>query len=253
MFLVKFGWTLCPPALQIVFFVDFSSNLLRSSALKNCRGYLVDFFWTPLNSGNFVLQLLWPQSLAEHQIGIARSVESPKLVPIICVMAPSSKFLDLLPPNPLPPMQKKSGAQHKFCVFLWKSASWARFVTWVPPVKRALTVRCPPHRKTTIKTETPTQCHPHQQRLKHTVPVLQERPPGFWAVFWEGDATKHFSVSKKGLFSEKGGGDSVNEGFGKDFYRKRNSVKRSRRFSEPPDSENWKVAVLIPFQKVSSF
>ena len=32
-------------------------------------------------------------------------------------------------------------------------------------------------------------------------------------------------------------------GFGKDFYRKGNSVKRSGPFSEPPDSENWKVAV----------
>ena len=56
------------------------------------------------------------------------------------------------------------------------------------------------------------------------------------ADFWGGDATKHFSV-KKGVFSEKGGGDSVNEGFGKDLYRKGNSVKRSGRFSEPPDSE----------------
>ena len=34
--------------------------------------------------------------------------------------------------------------------------------------------------------------------------------------------------------------------FGKDFYRKGNSVKRSGRFSEPLDPENWKVAVLIP-------
>ena len=42
---------------------------------------------------------------------------------------------------------------------------------------------------------------------------------------------------KKGGFSEKGGGNSVNGGFGKDFYRKGNSVKRSRPFSEPPDSE----------------
>ena len=30
---------------------------------------------------------------------------------------------------------------------------------------------------------------------------------------------------KKGFFSEKGGGNSVNDGFGKDFYRKGNSVK----------------------------
>ena len=43
---------------------------------------------------------------------------------------------------------------------------------------------------------------------------------------------------KKGVFSDKGGGNSVNEGFGKDFYRKGNSVKRSGPFSEPPDSEN---------------
>ena len=32
---------------------------------------------------------------------------------------------------------------------------------------------------------------------------------------------------------------SVNEGFGKDFYRQVNSVKRFWPFSEPPDSENW--------------
>ena len=29
----------------------------------------------------------------------------------------------------------------------------------------------------------------------------------------------------------------MNEGFGKDFYRKGNSVKRSAPCSEPPDSE----------------
>ena len=55
--------------------------------------------------------------------------------------------------------------------------------------------------------------------------------------FWEGDATKHFSLKKR-IFSEKGGGNSVNQGFGKDFYRKGNSVKRSGPFSEPPDFEN---------------
>ena len=42
---------------------------------------------------------------------------------------------------------------------------------------------------------------------------------------------------KKGVLSEKGGGNSVNGGFGKDFYRKGNSVKRFGPFSEPPDSE----------------
>ena len=30
----------------------------------------------------------------------------------------------------------------------------------------------------------------------------------------------------------------MNEGFGKDFYRKGNSVKRSGPFSEPSDSES---------------
>ena len=57
------------------------------------------------------------------------------------------------------------------------------------------------------------------------------------ADFWAGDPTKHFSVKKR-VFSEDGGRDSVNEAFGKDFYRKGNSVKRSGPFSEPPDSEN---------------
>ena len=57
----------------------------------------------------------------------------------------------------------------------------------------------------------------------------------FRADFWEGDATKHFS-EKKVVFSELGGGNSVNQGFGKDFYRKGNSVKSFRRFSEPPGS-----------------
>ena len=66
--------------------------------------------------------------------------------------------------------------------------------------------------------------------------------PRLGADFWEGDATKHFSVENRG-FQWKGGRDSVNEGFGKDFYRKGNSVKRSGPFSELQDSENWKVAV----------
>ena len=30
----------------------------------------------------------------------------------------------------------------------------------------------------------------------------------------------------------------MNQGFAKDFYKNGNSVKRSGRFSEPPDSEN---------------
>ena len=47
-------------------------------------------------------------------------------------------------------------------------------------------------------------------------------------------------------------GNSVNERFGKDFHRKGNSVKRFGPFTEPPDSENSKVAVLIPFPKIGS-
>ena len=46
-----------------------------------------------------------------------------------------------------------------------------------------------------------------------------------------------FSVEKK-VFGEKAGGNSVNEGFGKNLYRKGNSVKRFGPFTEPPDSEN---------------
>ena len=47
----------------------------------------------------------------------------------------------------------------------------------------------------------------------------------------------------------KGPMHSVNAGLGKDFYRIGNSVKRSGPFSEPPDSENEKVAVLISAPK----
>ena len=45
----------------------------------------------------------------------------------------------------------------------------------------------------------------------------------------------------------------MNDGFGKDLYRKGTSVERSGPFSEPPDSENRKVDVLIPFPKISSY
>ena len=67
-------------------------------------------------------------------------------------------------------------------------------------------------------------------------------------IFGKGMRQSSFQWTK-GFFSEKGGGNSVNQGFGKDFYRKGNSVKRFGLFTEPPDSENWKVAVLIPFPK----
>ena len=50
----------------------------------------------------------------------------------------------------------------------------------------------------------------------------------------------------------KGGRHSVNEGFGKDSYKQGNSVKRSGPFNAPLDSENWKVAALVPCPKISS-
>ena len=72
--------------------------------------------------------------------------------------------------------------------------------------------------------------------------ALREEGSGVGAVlgadFWAGDPTKHFSVKKKGFSVKRGEGFGESGGFGKDFYRKGNSVKRSRPFSEPPDSEN---------------
>ena len=41
----------------------------------------------------------------------------------------------------------------------------------------------------------------------------------------------------------------MNEGFGKDFYRKGNSVKRSGPFTEPPDSETEKLLSSSPSRK----
>ena len=66
----------------------------------------------------------------------------------------------------------------------------------------------------------------------------------FRADFWGRGSDEALSVKKKG-FSVKRGRDSLNWGFGEDFYRKGNSVKRSGPFSEPLDSENRKVAVQI--------
>ena len=57
---------------------------------------------------------------------------------------------------------------------------------------------------------------------------------------------------KKGVFSEKGGGNSVNQGFGKDFYRKGNSVKRFGPFTEPPDSQTEKLLSYSPSRKSAS-
>ena len=70
------------------------------------------------------------------------------------------------------------------------------------------------------------------------------------ADVWEGGTTKHFSVGKW-AFQWTGGRQFSEWGVGKDFYRRGNSVKMSGPFAEPPDSENWKVAVLIAFPKIS--
>ena len=59
----------------------------------------------------------------------------------------------------------------------------------------------------------------------------------FWNRFLGRGCDKVLFSENKGLSVQRGGGNSVNEGFGKDFYRKGNSVKRSAPFNEPPDSE----------------
>ena len=48
---------------------------------------------------------------------------------------------------------------------------------------------------------------------------------------------KHFSVRERG-FSEKAGGNSVNEGLARISTGEGDSVKRSAPLREPPDSEN---------------
>ena len=71
-------------------------------------------------------------------------------------------------------------------------------------------------------------------------------------IFGEGDATKHFSVKKR-VLSEKGGGDSVNHGFGKDVYRKSNSVKRFGPFTERARTlKTEKLLSLIPSAQKSA-
>ena len=71
-------------------------------------------------------------------------------------------------------------------------------------------------------------------------------------IFGKGMRRSTFQWKTRG-FQWKGGGNSVNEGLGKDFYRKGNSAKRFGPFTEPRDSENLKLAVLIPFPKIGSY
>ena len=44
----------------------------------------------------------------------------------------------------------------------------------------------------------------------------------------------------------------MKEGFGKEFYKKGNSVKRFRSFSELPGFKNLKSSALISFPNLSS-
>ena len=64
----------------------------------------------------------------------------------------------------------------------------------------------------------------------------------FGTEFWEGDATKQKSVKRSAFsLSEVKAFFSVNEGFGKEFYRKGNSLKRCRPLSESLRSKNWNL------------
>ena len=65
----------------------------------------------------------------------------------------------------------------------------------------------------------------------------KQRAHIFGAEFWERDATKQKAM-KRSSFSLNGSRHSENEGIGKEFYRKGNSVKRFRPFGESPDSKN---------------
>ena len=60
------------------------------------------------------------------------------------------------------------------------------------------------------------------------------------AECWEEDATKQKSV-KRSAFSLNGAQAFSECGMGKEFYRKGNSVKRFRPFSESPDSKHWNL------------
>ena len=62
------------------------------------------------------------------------------------------------------------------------------------------------------KVAKPLELSPTKNQSQVAKP-LELSPTKNQSRFWEGDATKRFSV-KKGVFSEKGGGNSVNRGFG---------------------------------------
>ena len=92
-------------------------------------------------------------------------------------------------------------------------------------------------------------------RKKWETPGLET--PGFsfsqLSCWFSGRGCDEARFSEKKRFQWKGGRQFSEWGLGKDLYRKGNSVKRSGRFSELPDSENWKLAVLIPVPKIGSY
>ena len=68
--------------------------------------------------------------------------------------------------------------------------------------------------------------------------------------FWMKGMRRSTFQWKKLVFGDKGGGNSVNQGFGKDFFTKGNSVKSFGPFSEPLDSANCvKLLSSFPSQK----
>ena len=85
---------------------------------------------------------------------------------------------------------------------------------WLPTVSRQSLTRNYPRPKCLLK-------------HLHTCIFPLRQGSKFKADFREGDMTKHFSVKKKGfLFVKRGEAIQWMRGFGKDFYRKGNSVNR---------------------------
>ena len=69
-------------------------------------------------------------------------------------------------------------------------------------------------------------------------------------IFGKGMADEALFSEKKGL-QWKGGRHSMCGGYPYQFLRERKFSEGSGPFGEPPNSENWKVAVLIPFPKAN--
>ena len=131
---------------------------------------------------------------------------------------------------------RRQGLWEQFCL----SESWGHVVTATLSIWPNCSHRCASPKKASMSMRAVLI-------LKH----VATNCPWEWnsePIFGKGMRRSTFQW-KKGVFSEKGGGISVNQGFGKDFYRKSNSVKSFGPFTELPDSENWKVAASSPARK----